>query len=152
MLVALGVTGPFGTSTARAATGHHLVAHYSGQGSGLAVDGAVSGSATLSGRGSLTGTGSLSGSAHGRFVTRTCVIFTGSAVLKGSRGSLALRASGGHACAGAAGGNAVSFSGAATVVSGTGAFLHAHGRVTFSGTYARDSGAVTLSLRGVVTY
>jgi hypothetical protein len=46
----------------------------------------------------------------------------------------------------------VSFSGEATVVGGSGAFLHARGRVAFSGTYARDSGAVTVSLGGEVRY
>jgi hypothetical protein len=148
----MALTGAFTAPVAGAATGHQLVAHYAGHGSGRVAGSEASGSATLTGRGNLMGAGTLTGSAQGRFVSRTCVTFSGSAVLKGRRGSLSLRASRGSACASSTSGATVSFSGEATVVGGSGAFLHAHGRVAFSGTYARDSGAVTVSLSGKVTY
>jgi hypothetical protein len=139
-------------STGLAATGHRFLASYTGSGQGQITGTTVSGSATLHGRGNVLGAGTLTGSAHGAFISQSCAAFTGSAVLRGKRGSLKLKASNGQACAASTSGDQVSLSGVAKVVSGTGAFLHARGHLTFTGTYDKASGVVTISIRGKITY
>jgi hypothetical protein len=151
-LLAAVLAAPFVASTGLAATGHRFVASYAGRGNGQINGTTVSGSATLRGHGNVMGAGRLSGSAHGHFVSQACVVFNGSAVLRGKTGSLKLVARGGKACATSTSGNQVSFSGVAKVVGGSGAFADAHGHLAFAGTYNRQSGAVTISMRGELTY
>jgi hypothetical protein len=157
-LAALSVLAVFaGGLVAGAATGaltgknHRFTASYSGRGSGRADGTTASGSATLTGRGSLIGRSTLSGSARGVFTSRTCVTFSGRAELEGGKGSLRLVARHAHACA-AGGGSTVSFSGTATIAGGTATFAGAQGRVSFTGSYDRQSGSVKISLSGVIRY
>ena len=103
----------------------------------------------MSGRGRPIGRGTLHGSATGTLTSSTCVTFSGKATLTGGRGSLRLRVRNGHACGG---GDRVSFSGRARVVGGTGAFAGSRGLLSFSGSYVRSTGAVSVSFRGQVTY
>ena len=106
----------------------------------------------MSGRGRPIGRGTLKGSATGTFTSSTCVTFSGSAVLRGGRGTLKLKARNAQACTSASSGDRVTFSGKARVVGGTSAFAGARGVLTFSGTYVRSTGAVSISFRGRLTY
>jgi hypothetical protein len=110
------------------------------------------GSATLTGRGSIIGAGTLTGSARGVFTSHTCVVFNGTAVLKGRPGSIRLATRRAHACASSASANDVSFSGGAQITGGSATFAGAHGRLSFTGTYLRQSGAVTISFRGRMSF
>jgi hypothetical protein len=148
-LVALVIATLSSAPVAMAARSHIFRAAYSGHGAGAVSGTTASGSATMSGSGPLIGAGTLSGSAHGVFTSQTCVVFSGTAILKGATGSRARQA---HACAAATDANTVSFSGSAAVTGGTATFAGAHGRLAFSGTYHGQTGAVTLSLRGRITY
>jgi hypothetical protein len=94
----------------------------------------------------------LSGSGDGLFTSQACVVFSGTAVLKGAVGSIRLAARNGKACAKTADANTVSFSGRATVTGGTRMFTGARGTVSFAGAYARQTGVVTISLRGRIVY
>jgi hypothetical protein len=134
-----------------AARRHALKAVYSGHGHGQVSGSKASGSATLTGRGTPVGPGTLSGSASGAFVSQTCVEFSGVGVLKGKTGSMTLRAQGAQACA-AGNANTVTFAGTAKVVGGTATFKGAHGTVSFDGIYLRDTEAVTITLKGEITY
>ena len=144
---ALFVAGPV-----RAARVHSFWATYSGTGSGHASGKTASGSASLRGTGRPIGKGTLSGSASGTFTSSTCVVFDGRARLTGRRGFLRLAVHRAQACASGSGGNHVSFSGTARVVGATGAFARARGTLSFHGTYARATGAVTVSFRGRLKY
>jgi len=110
------------------------------------------GSAAMVGHGKPIRRATLRGSAHGVFTSQTCVLFSGTAVLKGTAGSFRLSAHRARACASGTNPNRVAFSGTANVSRGTGRFRGAHGIVSFHGTYARNSGAVTISLTGKLTY
>jgi len=46
----------------------------------------------------------------------------------------------------------VSFSGQAKVLGGTSAFAHVRGTLSFTGKYVRLTNAVTISLKGRITY
>jgi hypothetical protein len=141
-----------GTPFARAATGHPFTATYRGTGSGDVNGTTASGSATASGRGQLIGAGLLTGSATGRFTSPTCVVFSGTAVLKGTAGSIRVAARNAQACADTADANSVSFSGHAKVTGGTSTFAGAQGTLAFRGTYVSQTGAVTISFKGRLTY
>jgi hypothetical protein len=79
-------------------------------------------------------------------------VFSGSATLKGPAGSIRVVAQAAQACAASSSADEVSFSGRASVVGGTGPFVGAHGTVSFNGSYARSTGAVTVSARGRIVY
>jgi hypothetical protein len=130
---------------------HAFSATYAGYGHGQVRGTSVSGSATLRGRGRLIGPSTLSGSAHGVFINSACVVWSGQGVLRSRAGSVALTAHDEQACA-AADGNMVSFAGRAKVVGGTATFKGAHGVLAFNGTYLRQSGAVTISFKGQISY
>jgi hypothetical protein len=134
------------------AKSHPFTAAYTGKGAGEVSGNSASGSATAAGRGSLIGRGTLSGSGSGVFTSQTCVVFSGTAVLKGTAGSITLSARGAQACADGTDANVVSFSGSAKVTGGTSTLAGAHGTLSFSGTYTRQSGAVTISFKGRITY
>ena len=136
---------------AGAATGHSFAASYRGTGAGQVSGASASGSATMSGTGRLIGASTLTGQGHGTFTSATCLTFSGAAVLKGDTGSITLAARNGNACA-AADASTVSFFGRARVTGGTETFAGARGNVRFSGRYTRETGVVTLSLRGTLTY
>lgn len=140
------------TPVALSAKSHRFTASYSGRGHGAVSGTIASGSASLSGHGRPIGRGTLKGSARGVFISRTCVRFSGTAVLKGTAGSFRLSTRRGRACVSGGNPNHVSFSGTAKVSRGTRRFRGAHGTVSFHGTYARLSGAVTISLTGKLTY
>ena len=140
------------TPVALSAKSHRFTASYTGKGSGTVSGTIAAGRATLDGRGKPIGRGTLRGSAHGVFTSRTCVLFSGTAVLKGTAGSFRLSARRGRACASGTNPDRVSFSGTAKVSRGTARFNGAHGIVSFHGTYARKSGAVAISLSGMLTY
>ena len=139
-------------SVAIAARSHAFTASYRGSGSGQVSGTTASGRATMTGRGRLIGASTLSGSGHGVFTSQTCVLFSGSAVLKGAVGSIRLAARNGNACAVTADASSVSFSGRAMVTGGTRIFAGARGSVSFSGAYTRQTGVVTISLRGRIVY
>ena len=141
-----------GTPFARAATGHPFTATYRGTGSGDVNGTTASGSATASGRGKLIGPGLLTGSATGRFTGPTCVVFSGTAVLKGTAGSIRVAARNAQACADATNPNSVSFSGHAKVMGGTSTYAGARGTLAFRGAYVSQTNAVTISFTGRITY
>ena len=151
LTIALVVAAASAAPAAPSARPHAFSATYSGHGHGQ-VDGTKAfGSAVLNGRGKLIGPGTLSGSVTGAFVSRTCVDFSGTGVLKGKATSLKLAAHGASACA-SGNPDTVVFSGTARVVSGTAAFKGAHGTLRFAGTYLRDSQDVTISFLGELSY
>jgi hypothetical protein len=155
MLVMLGVFVSAALTTAPnalSAKSHIFSANYTGKGSGALNGTSASGNAAMVGRGMPIGRSTLSGSARGVLTNRTCVLFSGTAVLKGTAGSIQLSAHRAQACVSGTNANDVSFSGGASVAGGTSAFAGAHGMVSFHGTYARDSGAVTISINGKITY
>jgi hypothetical protein len=139
----LAVVAAFATAAAivapvaLAAKKHAFTASYAGHGSGAVIGRAAAGSATATGRGRVIGAGTLTGSASGVFTSQTCVVFSGTAVLKGSPGSVTLAAHDAQACAGSTDANSVSFSGSAKVTGGTSTFAGAHGTLAFTGTYLR---------------
>jgi hypothetical protein len=143
-----GIAGP----NALAAKSHRFAGTYTGQGHGQVSGTTASGSGTARGRGSGIGASTLNGSARGVFTSRTCVVFDGTGVLKGANGSIRLAAHGARACAGGSNADVVSFSGSARVTGGTSTFAHAHGTLSFTGTYTRRSGGLTISFRGSLTY
>jgi hypothetical protein len=139
-------------SGAVSARSHSFTARYAGHGSGQVSGNSASGSATATGRGNLIGRGTLYGSASGIVTSKTCVTFSGTAVLKGSSGSITLAARHAHACANGTDANDVLFSGSATITGGSAAFAGARGTLLFTGTYLRPSGSVTITFRGRVSY
>ena len=112
----------------------------------------ASGSATASGRAGMIGAGTLQGSAEGVFTSETCVVFSGTALLTGKDGSITPAAHEAHACAEEPVANVVSFSGRATVIGGTSAAVDARRTLPFTGTYDRQSGFVTISFGGRISY
>jgi hypothetical protein len=149
-LAVIATAGILAAPVASAATSRAFTASYSGHGSGQVNGTRASGSATLTGRGRFIGPGTLSGSGHGVFVSRTCIVFSGRAVLKGRRGSIRLAARHARACS--TSGNKIAFSGTARVTGGSATFAGARGALSFGGTYLRRSGAVTISFRGRISY
>jgi len=137
---------------AGAARTRSFTASYAGTASGHVSGKTAAGSASLPGRGRPIGRGSLTGSGSGTFTSSTCLTFSGRVTLSGGRGSLRLRVRNAQACASAGNASRVSFSGKARVVGGTSAFAGARGMLSFSGTYARPTGAVSVSFRGRITY
>jgi hypothetical protein len=141
-----GVAAP----TALPATAHAFRATYAGHGAGAVSGTNVSGSASLTGRGAPIGRGGMTGSATGHFVSSSCVVFDGTAVLRGTAGTVSVAAHAGRACGG--GGSSVSFSGHVAVTGGTGRFSGAKGTLSFSGTYTQAGGAVRITFAGRLTY
>jgi hypothetical protein len=151
VLVAVAVAAAIGVPVALPAVQHSFTATYTGHGSGTVSGTSASGSVTATGRGTV-GRGTLTGSGSGVFTSATCLVFSGAAVLKGTRGSITLAAHRAQACAASADANSVSFSGSARVTRGTSTFAHARGTVSFTGTYVRETSAVTISLRGRIRF
>jgi hypothetical protein len=151
-LAAVATAAAIAAPVALPATGHAFNASYRGHGSGDVSGTRASGSATASGRGRLIGPGTLTGSASGVFVSQTCVVFSGTATLEGTAGSIRLGAHGAQACADGTDAASVTFSGRAQVTGGTSTFAGAHGTLSFTGTYVRASGAVTISFSGRIRY
>jgi len=145
----LGATAVASATSRSSGRDHRFSATYNGHGHGETSGTSASGSAALRGRGRPIGRGTMSGSAQGTFTSKTCVTFSGKAVLRGTMGSIRLRARRAHACAT---GNSVSFSGTATVTGGTDTFGGAQGRLSFRGTFDRTTGSVKVSLSGVIRY
>ena len=140
------------TPVALAARNHAFSATYIGHGNGAVSGTSASGTASATGRGSIIGRGTLAGSARGVLGSQTCVVFRGRTVLKGRRGSIRLVTRRARACARSTDANNVSFSGSAHVIGGTSIFAGARGTLAFVGTYARKSGAVTITFRGRITF
>jgi hypothetical protein len=134
------------------AKAHAFTATYTGSGTGEVSGTSASGHATAAGRGSIIGAGTLSGSGRGVFTSQTCVTFNGTAVLKGKPGSIRLAARGARACTGGPDAKNVSFSGSAKVTGGTSTFEGAHGTLSFAGSYVNQSGALTISFKGRISY
>lgn len=130
---------------------HTFTATYTGYGHGQVHGTRASGSATLHGRGKPLGRSTLSGSASGVFINSACVVWSGRGVLRSKAGSITLTAHGARACA-RADGNTVSFAGSAKVARGTSTFRGVHGTLSFHGTYSRNSGAVSISFKGQISY
>ena len=136
-----------------AAKAHSFKATYTGRGTGDLTATGASGRASASGSGNVIGKSTLSGAATGVAKSPTCVTFNGKAKLEGSGGSIALKARGAQACtSGQTGGAKVAFSGTATVIGGTLKFAGAHGTLSFTGVYVEQTGSVTISFKGRVTY
>jgi hypothetical protein len=135
-----------------AATTRAFNASYTGHGLGEVSGTRASGSATLTGRGRTIGRSTLTGSARGVFTSHTCVVFSGTAVLRGRAGSIRLATRRAHACAAGANANELSFSGSALITGGSATFAGARGRLSFTGTYLRQTGAVTISFRGRISF
>ena len=150
-LVVVAAVLAIGAPVALPAVQHAFTGSYTGHGSGTVSGTNASGSVTATGSGTTIGRGTLTGSGSGSFTSPTCVVFSGSAVLKGARGSITLTTRGAHAC-GSAGATSVSFSGSAQVTGGTSTFAHARGTLSFSGTYAGQTHAVRISLHGRIRY
>jgi len=139
-------------ASAGAAQTQTFTASYSGTGSGYANGEKAAGVGTMSGRGRLIGRSTLKGSGLGTFTSSACVAFGGRATIKGARGSLRLAMHSAQACASDSAADSVSFSGRASVVGGTKKFAGARGSLRFTGTYTRSTRAVSVSLRGRITY
>jgi hypothetical protein len=135
---------------ALAAKSHTFTATYAGHASGTMNGTTASGTATADGRGRLIGVSTLHGSGRGVATSETCVVFSATLVLKGRPGSMRLAVREAKACATDA--NRVAFSGRATVTRGTSAFAGARGTLSFTGRYVKESGAVTISFRGSISY
>ena len=135
-----------------AARSHQFSATYTGVGSGDMSGTSVSGSATLPGRGNPIGRGTLTGSGRGTFTSLVCVVFSGTATLKGRSGTVRLSASNARACADDSDPNHVTFSGRARVTGGTATFAGAHGTLPFKGSYDQTTKAVKISFSGRITY
>ena len=148
-MVASAVASP--ASASLSATRHTFSATYTGSGHGQVQGTSVSGRATLHGRGRPMGRSTLSGSARGIFINSVCVVWSGRGVLRSKAGSITLTAHGARACA-RADGNTVSFAGSAKVARGTSTFKGAHGTLSFHGAYGRNSGAVSISFKGQISY
>jgi hypothetical protein len=139
-------------SSSGAARTQVFTASYSGSGSGYVASEKAVGVAEMSGRGRLIGRGTLKGSASGTVTSSACGTFSGRLTLRGAHGSLRLAAGDVHACSSDRAGSTVSFSGRARVVGGTRKFSGAGGVLSFSGTYERSTGAVSISFRGRIGY
>ena len=135
-----------------AARAHSFKATYTGHGTGEVTATGAAGRAAASGSGNVIGPSTLSGAATGVVQSATCVAFTGKAKLKGSGGSLVLKANGARACTSGQAGANVSFSGTAKVTGGTRKFAGARGTLSFTGVYVKQTGSVTISFKGRVTY
>jgi hypothetical protein len=129
-----------------------FTASYSGTASGYVNGKKAFGSGAMSGRGRLIGKSTLKGFGVGNFTSSGCATFGGRVTLRGARGSLRLKMHSAQACASDSAGDSVSFSGRARAVGGTKAFAGARGALRFTGTYARSTRAVSVSLRGRITY
>jgi hypothetical protein len=151
-LVAVAAVAVIAPSVAVPAVQHAFTASYAGHGSGTVSGSSASGRVTATGRGTIIGRGRLTGSGQGVFTSPTCVIFSGTAVLKGTRGSITLATRRAKACAESPDANSVSFSGAAQVTGGTSTFAHARGTLAFKGTYRSQTSTVTISFRGRVRF
>jgi hypothetical protein len=150
---ALSIVGTCSLSPAGwTASTHRFSASYAGTGVGSVSGTTASGTATLAGRGKPIGPGTLTGLGNGTLTSSACVVFSGRATLKGRSGSIRISAHGAKACAAGADSNDVSFSGQAKVTGGTSAFAHAGGTLSFTGRYVRSTNAVTISLKGRITY
>ncbi|MFL5942549.1 MAG: hypothetical protein ACJ75L_04705 [Gaiellaceae bacterium] len=137
---------------AGAAQTQTFTASYTGTASGYASGDKAFGTGTMSGRGRLIGRSTLKGFGVGNFTSSGCATFGGRVTLKGARGSLRLKMYSAHACAGSSAADSVPFSGRARVVGGTRAFAGARGALRFTGTYTRSTRAVSVSLRGRISY
>jgi hypothetical protein len=151
VFVAVAAVAAVGAPVALPAVQHTFTASYTGHGSGTVSGTSASGSVTATGHGTV-GRGTLTGSGSGVFTSTTCLVFSGTAVLKGTRGSITLAAHRAQACAGSATANSVSFSGSARITGGTSTFKHARGTISFTGTYLRQTSVVTISLRGRIRF
>lgn len=140
------------TPAAGAARVHSFKAKYTGHGAGQATATGASGHASASGTGNVIGPSSFSGAATGVVQGQSCVAFTGRAKLKGRAGTILLSVHGAQACTSAQTGANVAFSGTASVTGGTRRFAGASGRLSFTGVYVKETGSVTISLNGRVTY
>ena len=149
-LVGILTTAVLVSPLALAARSHTFTATYLGHGTEMRSGSTVSGTGTAVGRGRLIGASTLRGSATGAVTSEKCVVFSGTVLLRGRPGSMRLAVRGAHACATDA--TRVSFSGKATVIRGTSTFAGARGTLSFTGRYVTQSGAVTISFRGSISY
>ena len=136
-----------------AAAAHHgtINATYAGHASGSISGPTASGSAVTAGHDSLVGKSTFSGSATGNTSSPPCIHFTGTGAIKSAAGTIELASlAGASACIGDASGENGSFTGKARITGGSGKFAHAHGRLSFSGTYHNH--AVQITLTGNITY
>ncbi len=140
------------TSVADAARVHAFRAKYTGTGSGQATARGASGHASGSGTGNVIGPSRFSGAATAVVQSQSCVVFNGKLTMKGRGGRIVLSAHGGHACTSGPTGANVAFSGTATVTDGTGRFAGARGTLSFTGSYVKETGSVTISFKGRVSY
>jgi hypothetical protein len=147
-IIAAGVLAPAGWT----ASTHRFSATYSGTGRGSRSGTTASGSATLAGHGKPIGQSTLTGSGRGTFTSETCLVFDGRVTLKGLRGSIRFTTHRATACVSGTNANRVVFSGRAKVVGGTSRFAHAAGTLSFSGSYAKSTRAVTISFKGRIRY
>ena len=138
--------------TVSAAQRHTFTATYTGHGSGQLNGVQASGQGTAKGRSFLIGRSTLTGSATGRLASASCLSFNGRAVLKGKPGSIKLAARSGQACLAATAVSRVPFSGRARVTGGTKTFAGARGTLRFHGAYATETGTVTITFTGTLTY
>jgi hypothetical protein len=135
---------------ALAAGTHRFTATYTGHGAGTTDGTSASGSGSAIGRGRLIGPSTLHGSGKGTVTSDSCVVFGATMVLRGRPGSLRLAVRRAPACVTDA--SSVSFSGKAKVTRGTSTFAGARGTLSFKGRYDTQSGAVTISFRGSISY
>jgi hypothetical protein len=129
-----------------------FTASYSGTASGYVSGVKAFGTGTMSGRGRLIGRSRLKGFGIGDLTSPGCATFGGRATLNGARGSLRLKMHSAHACAGDSAADSISFHGRAQVVGGTKAFAGAAGALRFTGTYTRSTRAVSVTVRGRISY
>jgi hypothetical protein len=149
---AAAAAGVFFVGAAGAAQTQTFTASYSGTASGYVSGERAFGTGTMIGRGRLIGRSTLKGFGIGNLTSAGCATFGGRVTLRGARGTLRLKMSSAQACASDGAADTVSFHGTARVVGGTRAFAVARGALRFTGTYTRSTRAVSVSLRGRISY
>lgn len=125
-------------------------AKYSGTAVTKQADNVVNISAAGTGASVVIGAGKISGVGVGDSSQRPCVPFTGTGVMKGTKGTLTFKVIPGSNSCGDEAGESFTITGKATVLKGTGKVLRAKGTLKMTGTYDRTSGAFSVKFAGTL--
>ncbi len=100
------------------------------------------------GTGLPIGRGTITGLGKGEAKPQACNNWSGSGLLKGTKGTIAFKMLPGAQGCGDEAGNFFSITGYATVTKATGKLAKAKGKLKVTGTYAHDTGAFTAKFSG----
>jgi hypothetical protein len=104
--------------------------------------------ATGTGAGVPIGAGTITGLGKGEAKQQACNNWSGTGLLKGTKGTIAFKMLPGAQGCGDEEGNFFSITGYATVTKATGKLAKAKGKLKVTGTYANDTGAFTAKFSG----